>query len=73
MSSTDYPRSNGKIERVNQIIEDIIRANQIDTTSPFIRVFLYFSRHTLMGYSAFSKEPELMLLLTVMMSQSQGR
>ena len=59
MSSTDQPQSDGQIVRINQIVEDMLRANVDAKQTKWERYLrnLEFSyknsKHTWMGYSPF--------------------
>jgi hypothetical protein len=59
MSSTDHPQSDGQTERVNQIIEDMLRAyvakkpTKWEQYLPLLEFAYNSSRHTSTGYSPF--------------------
>ena len=59
MSSTDHPQSDGQTERVNQIIEDMLRAyvgakpTKWERYLPILEFAYNNSKHTLTGYSTF--------------------
>ena len=59
MGSADHPRSDGQTERVNQIIEDMLRAYVPKTPSkweqclPILEFSYNSSKHTSTGYSPF--------------------
>ena len=59
MSSADHPQSDGQTERVNQIIEDMLRAYVAKTPSkweqylPILEFAYNSSKHTSTGYSPF--------------------
>ena len=59
MSSTDHPQSDGQTERVNQIIEDMLRAyvgakpTKWERYLPILEFAYNSSKHTSTGYSPF--------------------
>jgi hypothetical protein len=72
ISCIDHPQSDGQTERLNQIIEDMLRTYMAKNSNKWEQYLLLLefaynsSRHTSTQYSPFSHEPQSMLILIEM-------